>query len=225
MPLKPKLKRTIQNTAIIGVATISGFGTQKAIDNHFSKKAIDKSFKNSEATVDIVSNIAEIKELNKNTNIGNFYFLEEDKMIIADEKIKRVNLGVVKLRQINDILPETQRKNINDIIQLRIRKINTEIKNNPKLRKTIEQRIGVLDYKRYLLSLPLDKLSTIFSKKEIEQIKNELSYIPKEKLKEIQSKLADIKAYSLLAGIILGSLVGKTITDAKQKKEDNFHFQ
>jgi len=110
-----------------------------------------------------------------------------------------------------------------DLIENKIKIVNSEIRRNPKLQKEIINRVGVLDYRIYLLSLPMNKLEKVFTKSELKLIQNEIKKIPTEDLKRLEERLNQSTGYSLLAGFLLSSLMISLGAKKKSIEEFDFH--
>lgn len=223
MPKLPtRLKQGAKTAGVIAISVASGFGTHKAI-KHGMDRHIYKSIPKS--TVEQISETnSDLIELNKKSRIHEIYFKDTEKInYVNGDRIHKVNIDVSRLNEISNMLPVESRRNINRVIENKIKIVNSEIRRNPKLQKEIINRVGVLDYRIYLLSLPMNKLEKVFTKSELKLIQNEIKKIPTEDLKRLEERLNQSTGYSLLAGFLLSSLMISLGAKKKSIEEFDFH--
>lgn len=218
--IKQQLKTAAKTTAVLAVAAGCGFGSYKVINNHLDKKTFQTIPKTTAEYRFDNFDLDKVSELNKSAKIHEIYFYEKERLV-------KLNLDVATLQQTLNIVPKIQRNNIAKIIQNRINTIKAEIEKNPALKKKIGNRIGKdITYEKYLLSLPMEKISEIFTKKELELIRNELNQIPKEKLLEISSKINKNFEGAVSGGFVVSIIIGSLLFEITKKKEQesfNFH--
>ena len=100
-------------------------------------------------------------------------------------------------------MSEKSKKAISKIIDQKVDAVNRELKTNAVLRKKILSRVGVLDYRVYLLSLPLEKVELIFRKELNSNFSKEIRNISPEVLESLKKDLNK----SLEGSIVTSSLV------------------
>ncbi len=209
------LKTKAKQAGIVALAALSGFGSQKAINNSLNKRDLDRLNKNKREY--------ELKQFNEeclssvSSKTSKIEYFEKD-------DIKSSNLRKIKFKQIIEFIPEKQRTAIENIINNKIIAVEKEMSKNPVLKKKILSKCG--NYKEYLLSLGPEKLENIFSKKELIAIKTELNKIPTERLIKLRNELQNNFGYSLLGGLFTGLLLGGIGLESlpKKKKENNLDF-
>jgi hypothetical protein len=217
--LPTKIKTAARNAGVIAVSLASGFGTHKAIKHGIDRhiyKSIPKS--NVEQVSERKQNLI---ELNRKSKIHEIYFKNTD--LKGNDRIHKINFDVARLNEISNILSIESRKNINSIIQNKVKIVNTELLRNSELRKKVISRVGELNYEKYLLSLPMNKIEKVFTKTEIELIRKELKKIPKSDLKELELKLSNSMGWSLLGGLLVSSLMISLGRKKKSTEEFDFH--
>lgn len=218
--IKTKAKAVGKTTGIVGLSTAVGLGVFEVGNNIERKKAF-----NNLGRIGRVVGKTRLKgeenpltELNKRAKITEIYFYE-------NEKITKINIDVARLNQITRLMPDSVRVNIDRIIDNKIKSVISEINKNPKLKKTIEQRVGISDYRTYLLSLPMEKLTKIFTPKELELIRLELNKIPQERLIEIKKELNKISENTFSIGGFVALFLSAGLFElTKKKKEQDFDF-
>lgn len=219
--IKTKAKAVGKATGIVALSTAVGFGAYKIGDKIERKKVFNNLEKIERVTVKarIKGEENPLNELNKKAKITEIYFYEK-------ETIRKINIDVARFEQITRLMPDSVRVNINRIINNKIKLATLEINKNPKLKKTIEQRVGVSDYRTYLLSLPMDKLIKTFTPKELELIRLELNKIPQEKLIEIKKELNKVKENTISLGAFISIFLSAGLFEFLKKKKEldvDFH--
>lgn len=218
--IKQGLKTTAKTAGILAISGAVGIGSYNVADR-ISRQKVFNEIKSEKVQIkprDRLDAVDSIAEYNRKAKISEIYFYK-------GEKVSKINIDVAKLGQITRLLPDSVRTNINTIINNKIKTVNLEMKRNPKLRKIIEDRIGVENYRRYLLSLPMEKLEKVFTPQELKQIRTELNKIPKEKLKELHEKLSKTYEGTISLGVFISLLLGAGLFEAsKSKKKDEFNF-
>lgn len=216
--IKQGLKSTAKAAGILALSAGVGIGSFTLADRISRKKEFSKipTEKVEIRTKDRL-NSSDLSDYNRRSKITEIYF-------INGEKISRINLDVAKINQITRLMPDSVKTNVNKIIDNKIRKINQEIKVNPKLRKAIENRIGNGNYRQYLLSLPMERLEKVFTPQELKQIKAELNKIPVEKLKELHEKVNKTYEGTISIGFLVSLLLGAGLFEAAKKKTEDFNF-
>lgn len=199
--LKPIGKKIVTGVAIGGVTLGSGIGYKKITDKkaflNAEKKANEQKASNPFNDRFLSRKVEEFNRSAKPNEI--FYSTGREVSVLRLPK----GLTKPKLGQIYNLLSEKSKKAISKIIDQKVDAVNKELKTNAVLRKKILSRVGVLDYRVYLLSLPLEKVELIFRKELNSNFSKEIRNISPEVLESLKKDLNK----SLEGSIVTSSLV------------------
>lgn len=199
--LKPIGKKIATGIAIGGVTLGSGIGYKKITDKkaflNVEKKANEQKASNPFNDKFLSRKVEKFNRSAKPNEI--FYSTGREVSVLRLPK----GLTKPKLGQIYNLLSEKSKKAISKIIDQKVDAVNRELKTNAVLRKKILSRVGVLDYRVYLLSLPLEKVELIFRKELNSNFSKEIRNISPEVLESLKKDLNK----SLEGSIVTSSLV------------------
>jgi hypothetical protein len=157
-----------------------------------------------------------LNSYNRKAKTGQVYFYDGN-------KINNVYFDQTRLNQIRQIVPEKDRANIDSLIKRKVAKAETTAKRNNSLSKKIIDRVGELDYARYLLTLTPKELSNAFPEAEL-IVRKALERSNPQVLNEIKLQFSGNKNkfistavyHSLILGLLY-SAAGKPIVIRRKK--------
>lgn len=221
--IKPVSKKIAAGIAIGGITIGSGLAYKNVADKkaflEAHKKAIELKKSNGFYDKFSADTVIEYNKSAKPNEI--FYFNGKDISVL------RLSNGLTKprLNQIYNLLPERSKAIISKIIDQKVAAVNQELKNNPVLRKKILSRVKVLDYRLYLLSLPLEKVEMIFRKEINSNFSKEIRNIHPQVLESLKADLAKSQEGSIVASalaLFFTSAIAAQVF-GKKKESPDFH--
>ena len=221
--IKPVSKKIAAGIAIGGITIGSGLAYKNVADKkaflEAHKKAIELKKSNGFYDKFSADTVIEYNKSAKPNEI--FYFNGKDISVL------RLSNGLTKprLNQIYNLLPERSKAIISKIIDQKVAAVNQELKNNPVLRKKILSRVKVLDYRLYLLSLPLEKVEMIFRKEINSNFSKEIRNIHPQVLESLKADLAKSQEGSIVTSalaLFFTSAIAAQVF-GKKKESPDFH--
>lgn len=221
--IKPVSKKIAAGVAIGGITIGSGLAYKNVADKkaflEAHKKAIELKKSNGFYDKFSADTVIEYNKSAKPNEI--FYFNGKDISVL------RLSNGLTKprLNQIYNLLPERSKAIISKIIDQKVAAVNQELKNNPVLRKKILSRVKVLDYRLYLLSLPLEKVEMIFRKEINSNFSKEIRNIHPQVLESLKADLAKSQEGSIVTSalaLFFTSAIAAQVF-GKKKESPDFH--
>jgi len=139
-----------------------------------------------------------VSSYNQKAKIGQIFFYD-------GKKINSVYFDQIKLNQIIKLLPQKEKATIDSLVLRKIKQVESTAKQNVILSKKIIDRVGELDYAKYLLSLTPRELKNAFPEAET-AVRKALENSNPKILKQIRdndrlNKYSDIVWLSLLSFI------------------------
>ena len=150
-----------------------------------------------------------VNSYNQKAKIGQIFFYD-------GKKINSVYFDHTRLNQITSIIPKSEKAKIDSLVLRKIEQVESTAKQNVVLGKKIIDRVGELDYAKYLLSLTPRELKNAFPEAETAVIKA-LERSNPEILKKINAEKKGQVLFSVILNTIWGSLWGACFL-AKGKK-------
>jgi hypothetical protein len=150
-----------------------------------------------------------VNSYNQKAKTGQIFFYD-------GKKIKSVYFDQTRLNQITSIIPKSEKAKIDSLISRKIEKVEATAKQNVVLGKKIIDRVGELDYTKYLLSLTPRELKNAFPEAEI-AVRKALERSNPEIFKKINAEKKGGVLFSMIVNTIWGSLWGGAFL-AKGKK-------
>ncbi|HOZ35672.1 MAG TPA: hypothetical protein PLK55_01645 [archaeon] len=150
-----------------------------------------------------------VNSYNQKAKLGQIFFYD-------GKKIKSVYFDQTRLNQITSIIPKSEKAKIDSLISRKIEKVEATAKQNVVLGKKIIDRVGELDYTKYLLSLTPRELKNAFPEAEI-AVRKALERSNPEIFKKINAEKKGGVLFSMIVNTIWGSLWGGAFL-AKGKK-------
>lgn len=220
--LKPIGKKVATGVAIGGITLGSGVGYKTVADKKAFSNAYKKVNEQKSSTIFYDKFITQkVDEFNRSAKPNEiFYFDGKDISVLRLPK----GLTKPKLGQIYNLLPERSKKVISKIIDQKVEAVNKELKTNPVLRKKIISRVGVLDYRIYLLSLPLEKVELIFRKELNSTFSKEIRNIHPEVLESLKKELNKSMEGSIVTGSLVLFITSAIAAQSFGKKKENDFF-
>lgn len=222
--IKPVSKKIAAGVAIGGITIGSGLAYKNVADKkaflEAHKKAIELKKSNGFYDKFSADTVIEYNKSAKPNEI--FYFNGKDISVL------RLSSGLTKpkLGQIYNLLPEQSKRIISELIDQKVSAVNKELKTNPVLRKKILSRVKILDYRLYLLSLPLEKVEIIFRKElNSSNFSKEIRNIHPQVLESLKADLAKSQEGSIvtsaLAAFFMSAIAAQVF--GKKKESPDFH--
>ncbi len=150
-----------------------------------------------------------VNSYNQKAKLGQIFFYD-------GKKIKSVYFDQTRLSQINSIIPRNEKAKINNLILERVKLIEENAIHNPTLGKKIINRVGELDYAKYLLSLTPRELRNAFPEAET-AVRKALENSNPEILKKINKDKKGDLLFNVIFNTIIWGLYGG-VFKAKGKK-------
>lgn len=151
-----------------------------------------------------------VNSYNKKAKTGQIYFYD-------GKKINNVYFDQTRLNQIRQILPEKEKANIDSLIARKVAKVEATAERNVVLGKKIIDRVGELDYTKYLLSLTPRELSQAFPEAET-AVRKALENSNPQVLKKIKSDLSNGEITAFISTTVTSLLWGFLYVRGKKIK-------
>lgn len=222
---KTAVKKTIKQMAALGLASgaiIFGAFNSKPMETRIQRGNVEKIINTKGKNLEVhrlkSDNPRLIRETvnfyNKKAKLGEIYFYD-------GKSINSVHLDKAKLSQLVQIIPKNEKAEIDSLIARKIRAVEATAKENVILSKKIIDRVGELDYKKYLLSLTPEQLVKVLPE-ATQVIRRALENSNPEVLKQInnqenmnnQAKIIG----SVLIGLTYGIFLSTVISSSKKSK-------
>ena len=149
-----------------------------------------------------------VNSYNKKAKTGQIYFYD-------GKKINNVYFDQTRLNQIISIIPKTEKAKIDSLISRKIEKVEATAKQNVVLGKKIIDRVGELDYTKYLLSLTPRELKNAFPEAE-SAVRAALEKSNPEILKKMNSQHKFEVSITIVLSVLSGMLWGNIILRGKR---------
>lgn len=121
-----------------------------------------------------------VNSYNQNAKTGQIFFYD-------GKKVKAIYFDQTKLNNISKIIPDAEKAKLDSLISEKIRRVEATAKENATLGRKIQNRVGEIDYSKYLLSLTPKELNNAFPEAEI-TVRRALEKTNPDILKTIESK-------------------------------------
>ncbi len=149
-----------------------------------------------------------VNSYNQKAKLGQIFFYD-------GKKIKSVYFDQTRLSQINSIIPRNEKAEINNLILERVKLIEENAIYNPTLGKKIIDRVGELDYAKYLLSLTPRELKNAFPEAET-AVRKALENSNPEILKKVKAENRAGAKVQIISSFIAGLLIGAITVRGKK---------
>ncbi|MDO8538390.1 MAG: hypothetical protein Q7S21_05890 [archaeon] len=179
--------------ALAAIPIASGFGANKMFTDARFLDSRYVEFKSKSQRANFDSHplkslvLSEVAKRNASAPAHVVYFVNPKTLKIESVKFKTSQLE--KLETINKLFDPKEVDALNAVISQRVSAIANTALENPKILDLIIKRVGILDVKKYLLSLSSGERARVFSKPEQQEIHRIIESLPEERLLELKTAL------------------------------------
>ncbi|HNW05704.1 MAG TPA: hypothetical protein PK655_03430 [archaeon] len=227
--IRNRIAKGVGTAAIAGVVTFGAMSiknpirrvhqsvaNERAIEQIIKTKKINVNAKTKSRNPNLIRET--VNSYNRKAKTGQVYFYD-------GKKINSVNFDQTGLKQIRQILPDAEKAKIDSLIARKVARVEATAKSNVVLSKKIIDRVGKLDYAKYLLSLTPSEFSRAFSGAEIKVVRQALERSNPQIFKNIKSQqnahTRHKVIYSMILGLLWGGIISPNIAEIKVTRKRN----